>query len=210
MSKIISVSGLIGSGKDSIANYLITHHGFKKMAFADSLKDAVSSVFGWDRQMLEGSTGSSRQWREQVDVWWSDRLGIPNLTPRWVLQHFGTELLREHFHQDIWIASIENKLRNNVDDVVITDARFFNELDAIKHNGGTAIRVKRGQDPEWVKAAERFNTSDNELYRLPAKVILAKCSVHASEYSSVGFNYDHIVENSGTIDDLHASIERLI
>ena len=210
MSKIISISGRIGSGKDTIANYLITHHGFKKMAFADALKDAVSVIFGWDRAMLEGSTASSRQWREQIDQWWSKRLNIPHLTPRWVLQHFGTELLREHFHHDIWIAAIENKLRTNTDDVVITDARFFNELNAIKTNNGTTLRVIRNENPIWHDAAIKFNTSDNELYKVPAKIILDKHEVHASEYSSIGFAYDHFVENNGTIDDLHSRIEKLI
>ena len=66
---IIGVTGLIGSGKDTIADYLCTHKGFKRISFAASLKDAVSSVFGWDREMLEGTTKSSRVWREQVDPW---------------------------------------------------------------------------------------------------------------------------------------------
>ena len=46
---IVGVTGLIGSGKDTIANYLTTFHGFKKVSFAGSLKDAVSAVFNWER-----------------------------------------------------------------------------------------------------------------------------------------------------------------
>ena len=49
---IIGVTGFIGSGKDTVANYLTTFHGFKKLSFAGSLKDAVANVFGWDREML--------------------------------------------------------------------------------------------------------------------------------------------------------------
>ena len=41
---IIGITGLIGSGKDTIADYLTTHHGFKRISFAASLKDAVSVV----------------------------------------------------------------------------------------------------------------------------------------------------------------------
>jgi len=52
---ILGVTGLIGSGKDTIADYLVTTHGFKRVSFAASLKDAVSTVFGWDREMLEGT-----------------------------------------------------------------------------------------------------------------------------------------------------------
>ena len=106
MKIIIGITGLISSGKDTIANYLTTFHGFKKESFANSLKDAVASVFGWDREMLEGTTTSSREWREQVDPWWSARLDIPDLTPRWVLQNWGTEVCRKGFHDDIWIASL--------------------------------------------------------------------------------------------------------
>ena len=84
MARIISISGLIGSGKDTIAEYLINNHGFKKDSFAATLKDAVAAMFGWDRAMLEGATPETRALREQVDQWWANRLGIPHLTPRWV------------------------------------------------------------------------------------------------------------------------------
>ena len=117
---IIGVTGFIGSGKDTVANYLTTFHGFKKLSFAGSLKDAVSNVFGWDRELLEGTTKSSREWREQVDPWWANRLDIPHLTPRWVLQNWGTEVCRNGFHNDIWVASVQNKLRQATDDIVIT------------------------------------------------------------------------------------------
>ena len=109
---IIGVCGLIGSGKGTVANILEKDHGFIKISFADSLKDAVAAVFGWDRSLLEGDTDESRAWREQRDTWWADRLGYADLTPRWVLQMWGTEVCREGFHRDIWIASMEKKLQD--------------------------------------------------------------------------------------------------
>jgi len=108
---IIGVCGFIGSGKDTVADYLTNFHGFRRESFANSLKDAVSMVFGWDRTMLEGRTKQAREWREQVDPWWANRLNMPNLTPRWILQYWGTEVCRQGFHDDMWIASLENKLR---------------------------------------------------------------------------------------------------
>ena len=150
---IIGVCGFIGSGKDTIADYLTNFHGYRRESFANSLKDAVSAVFGWDRTMLEGRTKEAREWREQVDPWWAARLNMPHLTPRWVLQYWGTEVCRKSFHDDIWIASVENKLRNSKDDIVISDCRFPNEIKSIRDAGGIVVRVKRGDDPEWYKDA---------------------------------------------------------
>ena len=143
---IIGVCGFIGSGKDTVADYLVNLHHFRRESFANTLKDAVSAVFGWDRTMLEGRTKQAREWREQQDNWWTDRLGIV-ITPRWVLQNWGTEVCRNGFHDDIWIASLENKLRHRRDNVVISDCRFPNEIAAIKKAGG---RVVASATPEAV------------------------------------------------------------
>lgn len=207
---ILGVTGFIGSGKDTIADYLCTFHGFKRLSFAASLKDALSAVFGWDREMLEGSTKSSREWREQVDTWWAERLNMPNLTPRWAMQYWGTEVCRQGFHADIWVASVENKLRQAKDNIVITDCRFANEVLAIKKSGGITCRVERGPRPIWYDDATNLNKGPGQLGWALAKVNLEEHKVHASEYSSVGLEYDYYVDNNGTIDHLHKQVDSII
>lgn len=208
---IIGICGFISSGKDTIADYLVNLHHFRRESFANSLKDAVAYVFGWDRTMLEGRTKHSREWREQVDPWWAERLNMPNLTPRWVLQYWGTEVCRKAFHDDVWIASLERKLLRSQDDVVITDCRFPNEILAIRRAGGRVIRVIRGPEPDWFDAAKSVNRGPdgNSSWSLSKKK-LERLGIHASETSWVGTEFDAIIDNNGTLDDLYQQIKNLV
>lgn len=208
---VIAIAGFISSGKDSVADYLITQHGYKKISFASSLKDSVAAIFGWDRTLLDGFTMESRKWREEVDQWWAARLNMPNLTPRWILQHWGTEVCRTHFHNDIWVASVENQLRRTDDNIVITDCRFKNEFAAVKNANGLAARIHRGPKPIWYDDAVSYNKGPNGNPRWAlGKATLDRNHVHASEYSSVGLPYDFVIANNGTMEELHAKIELML
>lgn len=212
---IIGVCGFIGSGKDTVADYLVNIHGFKRESFASSLKDAVAAIFGWDRDMLEGRTKEARICREQIDAWWAKRLDIPNLTPRMVLQQMGTEVFRNHFHDDIWIASLEAKLAKTKENVVITDCRFPNEIKAIRNHGGLVARVYRGENPDFYDDAL---ASNSEIYSLgfsndaiqSAKTNLKNAGVHPSETSWVGSSFDVELSNSSSFDDLYSQIENFV
>ncbi len=208
---IIGFVGFIGSGKDTAADYLVNCHGFRRDSFANTLKDAVAQVFGWDRTLLEGRTAEARKWREQLDVWWSERLNIPELTPRWVLQQWGTEVCRQGFHDDIWIASLENKMRKTKDNIVISDVRFPNEIKAIHNAGGLVVRIKRGNDPDWYEAALSANRGPdgNSTWSL-SKAKLERLGIHASETAWVGGAIDHTVINNTTIDDMCRQIKNLV
>jgi hypothetical protein len=205
---IIGIAGFQGSGKDTIADYLQNIYGFKRDSFANTLKDAVSSVFGWDRELLEGRTTESRTWREQVDTWWAERLHMPNLTPRYVLQVWGTEVARKSFHDDTWIASLENKLRKTSNDIVISDVRFPNEIAAIKRAGGVVIRVTRGPEPAWYEIAL---TANQQAWSNASSRILSELGVHASETAWIGTEFDAVIDNNADgMDHLYQQINNLV
>lgn len=199
---IISISGFINSGKDSVADYLVNEHNFVRASWADSVKDSVSVIFGWDRELLEGRTLKSRAWRETVDIWWADRLGISNLTPRLVLQEYATEIMRDNFHSEIWIASLERKLLAVSENVVITDCRFINELQCVKRLGGITTRVVRGDDPEWLDEYKRSGRTLQFAKKYK--------NIHASEYSSIEWDYDCVIDNNGPLAHTYESVKNLL
>lgn len=202
---IISVSGLIGSGKDTIAEYLIREHGFVQDSFAASLKDAVAAIFGWDRTMLEGATKEAREEREKVDEWWAKRLDKPNLSPRWVLQNLSTEVIKRYFHTDIWLAGVENRLRKTTQNIVISDTRFLNELAMVKNAGATMIHVHRGEFPDWYETAKTHYGSEPAM-----NPMTYQSAVHPSEWQWVGYQFDHVISNDCTKEDLYLKINNLL
>jgi len=179
---IIGLCGEQGSGKTTIGNILVERYGFHQMAFADALKDIVAHIFGWSRKLLEGDTPEGREWREQVDDWWSSCLGIDNFTPRMALQMVGTNAMRDGFHPDIWISIIERRL-SEYKNVVITDVRFSNEMLMIRKQCGNIIRIERGDNPS---------------------------SIHKSEldWRQMGVQYN--IKNDGEIKDLHEKLEHIL
>lgn len=202
---IIGICGFIGSGKDTAADYLVGFHGFRRDSFAGTLKDAVSAVFGWDRELIEGRTPEARAWREQVDPWWAERLQMPHLTPRWILQWWGTEVCRSHFHDDIWIAALQSRLARRSDHTVISDVRFPNEVQAIKQQGGCIVWIQRGELPWWYDIAAKANQGKKE-----AQQVLHSHNIHASETSWAGTEFDKIISNNSSIEHLYSQLKSLV
>ena len=191
---IIGICGLISSGKGTVADVLVDQ-GFKKVSFADKLKDGVSTIFGWDRAMLEGDTDESRQWREQRDDFWSAETEM-EVTPRLVLQLFGTDCLRNGFHDGVWVSLLKKHMLDNPGNYVIPDVRFRNEQNMIRELGGEIWRVQRGDIPEWYGCAMLDNTTGSNL--------MEEYDVHPSEYKWIDMNnkFDVTLYNEGTIEDL--------
>lgn len=206
---IIGLVGFIGSGKGTVAD-ILAEKGGKSDSFAAPLKDMTSAVFGWPRHLLEGDTVESRNFRETPDMFWSRKTGIANFTPRLALQLLGTDVMRKHFHEDIWLNSLEYRLHCNDEAhncIVISDARFQNELKLIKKMNGKVVWIRRGELPEWYDTAVDANAGNV----VSEKVMDTKySSVHRSEWDWAGFSYDYVLYNNGTLEDLKKNVNLMI
>jgi len=193
---IIGICGLIGSGKGTVADILV-EQGYKKVSFADKLKDGVATIFGWDRDMLEGDTDQSRSWREKEDDFWTKETGR-TITPRIVLQEFGTECMRDGFYNGVWVSLLKKHMIDNPGNYVVPDVRFRNEQNMIRDLNGEIWQIKRGEDPEWFEKAI-FDNANPDTSNLMIDV-----NIHESEYKWIDVNtkFNCILQNNGTVDDL--------
>ena len=208
---IIGITGLIGSGKDTIAAHLVEKHGYERYSWATPLKDMTAILFGWDRDMLEGTTPEQREQREKVDPWWDRKMDKYELvSPRWALQFIGTEVMRDTLHKDIWVLAGMKRIAGK-QNVVIPDTRFPNEIKAIKEMGGVIWNVQRGPLPEWYGKLAELKKDPNFT---PATIewFMSKNypHVHASEYSWAGTTFDAVFYNNETITRLKQSVDSII
>ena len=189
---IIGLCGIQGAGKDTVGDILVSEYGFIKLTFASTLKDIVSVLFSWPRDLLEGITEESRIWRETVDDFWTEKTGFENFTPRKALQLIGTDLFRIHFCNDIWSNIVENKiittLKNNPKtNIVVSDCRFSNEFNLIKKFPNSYI----------IKVVRTPDISLND-------------SSHSSETEWLNYNFDEILQNDNSICELQIKLKSLL
>ena len=202
---IVGLVGFIGAGKGAVADLLVDRHDFFKESFANSVKDAVSVIFGWDRALLEGDTPESRAWREQDDKFWSEKLGKA-FSPRLALQLMGTEAGRDVFHPDLWVHTVLRRCQNAPwNNYVIADVRFPNEIKSIREAGGVVIRVKRGDEPEWYNVALKVNKKNN-YYGMAEQYP----NVHFSEWAWIGSKIDLEISNDNTLDKLIEKVDLMV
>lgn len=206
---IIGLQGFINCGKGTVASYLVNQYGFKQDSFANSLKDVCSSIFGWPRELLEGDTLESREWREIPDLWWSDKLDIHNFSPRLAFQTIGTDILRNKFCDNIWSLSLENRIRKNFNSkIVFSDIRFPNEIAFLKEQNGILIKINRTEMPVWydVALSANINNDQKALHIMHSEY----SHVHYSEWAWIGSNSDYELDNSGSIENLKIQIDAIM
>lgn len=207
---IIGLCGLAGSGKDTSANFIMEYdNSYQRLSFADAVKDIVALAFGWDRNLLQGGTQESREWREKEDLFWG-------VSPRKAMQLIATDCFRNIIRDDFWVKSIEKKIKDNpTQNYVITDVRFPNEVKMIHQNGGEVWQIKREEEkPVWWDLAEKangYNCSDESEQQTCIELMKdIYRDIHISEWALVG-NKDIkieniVINNFGALKDLRSII----
>lgn len=179
---VIGLAGKKHSGKDTVGEYLVKEHGFVRVAFADTVKEACKIIFGFTDEQVYGDL------KETVDDYW-------NITPRKILQTVGTDLFRielpnkcPNISNDIWIKSVDKQIKNLLEKgqkkIVITDVRFQNEFDYIKQNNGFVWKITRP------------SITNKDKHKSENMVDLMLC--------------DAEITNDGTINELHNKIDNII
>lgn len=130
---IIGLSGYANAGKDSVAQILVEKFGYKRMAFADAIRDILYT--------LDPLTNNGLHVKSVVDDYGWD-IAKQDIEIRRLLQVLGTEVGRNVFGDDVWVDVLISKLEP-MDKVVITDVRFQNEAREIHNLAGVLWRINR-------------------------------------------------------------------
>ncbi len=180
MTKIMIISGLARSGKDTLADKIVDIAKSKnltatKVAFAKPIKDVACILFNMTHEELE-------KHKEKPISW------LNNITPRKFLQGFGTEFVRESLDTDFWILKMQQEIaKTNVDIFIIPDCRFENELQIKKlYNDVVTVKVVRNI---------REPISNTE---------------HKSELGLDDSLFDIVFENNGTLNDISTFAKRIV
>jgi dephospho-CoA kinase len=154
----IALTGKIRSGKSTASSYLATFYDFTPFAFADALKRSFHTAF------------------PHVP-------GLPK--PRAYYQKFG-QWARDTLGETIWIdLTFKSVSSINPERILIEDARNTNEMDALRANGYTIIRITA---PEQLRIKRALDAGDDfTIHDL----------VHETELNVDGFEVDYEVINEG-------------
>jgi len=138
---VVGLCGYKGSGKDTVGAHLVKMYGFERRAFADKLKEAVAALFAIDPMDVDDFKNIETLRCGIFDPTRTDNQRSNHFTYRQFLQRFGTEMGRNVFGPDFWVNLAMSTPMTRP--TVFTDARFDNELRAIKSIGGKIVWIER-------------------------------------------------------------------
>ncbi|RIX74448.1 hypothetical protein [Acidovorax cavernicola] len=195
----LGLTGLASVGKDTVADLLVTHWEFRKLAFADALRGEVATAFGIDVRLLSDPAtkndpsealalrkGSDNAFTDAVIVahitrddtprgatQWAAFLDQPR-SPRQIMQWWGTEYRRRQSPR-YWTMQLAARItayrRDGGTRFVITDCRFDNEVDTLRALGGTIWQVTRpGVDSTTTPEGQHVSVTDGTAFKPDAVI----------------------------------------
>lgn len=184
VSEIIALSGFARSGKDETAKVLVEKYGFTQVAFADKLREVLYALNPWIPADNIMPLGTNVLLQDVIASYgWDGYKSSPfGGEIRRLLQRLGTEAGRHTLCDTIWIDAALTGLPEDAK-VVVSDARFYNEFDAVRDRGGYVWRIDRdGVGP---------------------------ANDHASETEAIDYpNFSLFLKNNGTLEEWHNLIAR--
>jgi hypothetical protein len=151
----IGIIGRARSGKDTAGKWFVDERGYRRVAFADALKEAALRVdpivdtteYG-DYTVDLSTVVADLGWEEAKDA-------HPEV--RRFLQELGSAM--RAVDPDIWIRPVLEKSIEANDagvPVVVTDVRYPNEVDALKRAGFHLLHINRPGIPQLDHESERL------------------------------------------------------
>jgi len=165
---LIGISGKARVGKDTFAEMLAeelykrTHKLYVIMAYAHELKKAVQAHFNLSYSQLWGDKKEVEDRRyPKGDRFW---------TGREMLQEYG-QFFRT-IDNNFWVKKLFDVIDDNeYENVIITDLRHLNEVDAVVNKGGYHIKVVRSDKPVVHNDQHISETALDEDYKVDALVL---------------------------------------
>lgn len=177
---LIGLTGAAGSGKDTFADFLVKNHGFKRIGFADAVRDAALALnpIIHAENDTRGSVYINRL-NEYVDAigWDKAKRELPEV--RRILQLIGTEVGRQILGENCWVDIAAKKVKPG-GSYVFSDMRFLNEQQFIERQGGLTVKLIRPHNPDAIPA-----THASEMGMLKCKVEVTNTTLEELEKSAV-------------------------